>query len=84
LSPARRALAVAGLDPLDIDLLVFASASRDMAEPATAHVVQAELGSTAHALDVTNACNSFVNGIDLARACGPTASAPASTTYPSP
>lgn len=65
---ARRALAAGGLSPMDIDLLVFASASRDMVEPATAHIVQAELGSRAHALDVTNACNSFVNGIDLARA----------------
>ncbi|MGW0391495.1 3-oxoacyl-ACP synthase III family protein [Streptomyces sp. NPDC003042] len=64
---ARRALAAAGLTPLDVDLLLFASASRDMVEPATAHIVQAELGSRAHALDVTNACNSFVNGIDLAR-----------------
>ncbi|AKJ15228.1 3-oxoacyl-ACP synthase [Streptomyces incarnatus] len=65
---ARTALARAGLAPYDVDLLVFASATRDMAEPATAHVVQAELGSRAHALDVTNACNSFVNGIDTARA----------------
>ncbi|MDP9796490.1 3-oxoacyl-[acyl-carrier-protein] synthase-3 [Catenuloplanes nepalensis] len=64
---ARRVLDDAGLDPLDVDVLLFASASRDMAEPATAHVVQAELGSRAHALDVTNACNSFINGIDLAR-----------------
>jgi 3-oxoacyl-[acyl-carrier-protein] synthase-3 len=30
-------------------------------------VVQAALGGRAHALDVTNACNSFLNGIDLAR-----------------
>jgi 3-oxoacyl-[acyl-carrier-protein] synthase-3 len=64
---ARGALDRADLDPLDIDLLLFASASRDMVEPATAHIVQAELGCRAHALDVTNACNSFVNGIDLAR-----------------
>ncbi|MFD6876778.1 MULTISPECIES: 3-oxoacyl-ACP synthase III family protein [unclassified Streptomyces] len=64
---ARRALASAGLTPHDVDLLVFASASRDLVEPATAHIVQAELGSRAHALDVTNACNSFVNGIDVAR-----------------
>jgi acyl-CoA:acyl-CoA alkyltransferase len=64
---ARRALAVAELDPFDIDLLLFASATRDIVEPATAHIVQAELGSCAHALDVTNACNSFINGIDLAR-----------------
>jgi 3-oxoacyl-[acyl-carrier-protein] synthase-3 len=68
LGAARRALARAELDPLDVDLLLFASASRDVAEPATAHIVQAELGSRAHALDVTNACNSFVNGIDIARA----------------
>ena len=64
---ATKVLAETGRDPLDIDLLLFASATRDMAEPATAHVVQAALGSRAHALDVTNACNSFLNGIDLAR-----------------
>jgi 3-oxoacyl-[acyl-carrier-protein] synthase-3 len=67
LHAARAALADADLDPLDIDLLLFASASRDMVEPATAHILQDGLGSRAHALDVTNACNSFVNGIDLAR-----------------
>ncbi|GAA0574090.1 ketoacyl-ACP synthase III [Paractinoplanes ferrugineus] len=64
---ATKVLAETGTDPLDVDLLLFASATRDMAEPATAHVVQAALGSRAHALDVTNACNSFLNGIDLAR-----------------
>ncbi len=64
---ADKALRSADLDPLDIDVLLFASASRDLVEPATAHIVQAELGSKAHALDVTNACNSFLNGIDLAR-----------------
>ena len=64
---ARQVLDETGLDPLDVDLLLFASATRDMVEPATAHVVQAALGSRAHALDVTNACNSFLNGIDLAR-----------------
>jgi 3-oxoacyl-[acyl-carrier-protein] synthase III len=68
LHAARAALGSAGHDPLDVDLLLFASASRDMVEPATAHILQDALGSRAHALDVTNACNSFVNGIDLARA----------------
>lgn len=65
---ARRALAAADLEPLDVDLLLFASASRDLVEPATAHIVQAALGARAHALDLTNACNSFLNGIDAARA----------------
>src|SRR5690349_9335614 len=67
LKAARTALDRAALDPLDLDLLIFASASRDIVEPATAHIVQAELGSRAHAFDVTNACNSFLNGIDMAR-----------------
>ncbi|TDC45217.1 ketoacyl-ACP synthase III [Micromonospora sp. KC207] len=67
LRAARQALAAAGREPEEVDLLLFASATRDVAEPATAHIVQAELGSHAHALDVTNACNSFLNGIDLAR-----------------
>jgi acyl-CoA:acyl-CoA alkyltransferase len=61
------ALDNADLDASDIDLLVFASATRDFVEPATAHVVQHELGTTGHCFDVTNACNSFVNGIDVAR-----------------
>ncbi|MER5705858.1 3-oxoacyl-[acyl-carrier-protein] synthase III C-terminal domain-containing protein [Micromonospora sp. NPDC002296] len=64
---ARQALAAAGREPEEVDLLLFASATRDVVEPATAHIVQAELGGRAHALDVTNACNSFLNGIDLAR-----------------
>ena len=64
----RQALTAANLDPDDIDLLLFASATRDVAEPATAHIVQAELGCRAHALDLTNACNSFLNGVDAARA----------------
>ncbi|MFB6398087.1 3-oxoacyl-ACP synthase III family protein [Polymorphospora lycopeni] len=64
----RQALTAADLEPADIDLLIFASATRDVVEPATAHIVQAELGTRAHAVDLTNACNSFVNGIDAARA----------------
>jgi 3-oxoacyl-[acyl-carrier-protein] synthase-3 len=65
---ARQALDRAGVDPATVDLLLYASATRDVAEPATAHVVQDALGTRAHALDVTNACNSFLNGIDAARA----------------
>lgn len=67
IAAARKCLAAAGRGPVDVDLLLFASATRDFVEPATAHVVQAALGGQAHALDVTNACNSFLNGMDLAR-----------------
>jgi 3-oxoacyl-[acyl-carrier-protein] synthase III len=65
---ARAALDRAGREPEEVDLLLFASATRDFVEPATAHVVNHALGAGAHCLDVTNACNSFVNGLDLARA----------------
>lgn len=68
IAAGRAALAAAGYTPEDVDLVLFASATRDFIEPATAHVVQAALGTHAHCLDVTNACNSFLNGIDIARA----------------
>lgn len=58
--------AEADVDRSTIDVLIFASASQDILEPATAHIVQHKLGTRAHVFDVTNACNSFVNGIDVA------------------
>ncbi|MFI6483364.1 3-oxoacyl-ACP synthase III family protein [Nonomuraea sp. NPDC050663] len=52
----------------DIDLLIFASASQDMVEPATAHIVAAKLALTCPVFDVKNACNSLLNGIQIAEA----------------
>lgn len=63
---ARRALAHAGIEVGDVDLLVFASSSQDLIEPATAHIVSAKLGSRAVVFDIKNACNSFINGIQVA------------------
>jgi 3-oxoacyl-[acyl-carrier-protein] synthase-3 len=66
---ARRALEVAGLEPKAIDYLIFASASQDVAEPATANILQASLGcERAAVVDIKNACNSFLNGLDVAQA----------------
>ena len=49
--------------------LIFASASHDVAEPATSNMVQAALGcDRAAVMDVKNACNSFLNGLDVAQA----------------
>jgi 3-oxoacyl-(acyl-carrier-protein) synthase III len=63
----RRALAQAGLDATELDAIFFAAASQDVAEPATANVVQAALGAHhAWCLDVKNACASFLNAVDLA------------------
>ncbi len=66
---ALQALARANLAPTAIDVLIFAAASHDVAEPATANIVQHRLGCTqAHVFDVKNACNSFLNALDLAHA----------------
>jgi 3-oxoacyl-(acyl-carrier-protein) synthase III len=51
----------------DIDLLIFASCMQDIAEPATANILQEKLGAhRSHVFDVKNACNSFLNGLDVA------------------
>jgi 3-oxoacyl-[acyl-carrier-protein] synthase-3 len=66
---ARTALDRAGLRPTDLDLLIFASASQDLIEPATAHIVSHLLGATGvPVIDVKNACNSFLNGVQVADA----------------
>lgn len=60
------ALEKAGVAPDEVDVMAFASASRDLAEPATANIVQQKLGlSKAHVFDVGNACNSFINAVDI-------------------
>ncbi|MEP6620581.1 MAG: 3-oxoacyl-[acyl-carrier-protein] synthase III C-terminal domain-containing protein [bacterium] len=63
---ARRALDEAGVNVDDVDLLIFAAASQDLVEPATANIVQEKLGTTCQVFDVKNACNSFLNGLQLA------------------
>jgi 3-oxoacyl-[acyl-carrier-protein] synthase-3 len=51
----------------EIDLIIFAACTQDITEPATANIVQEKLGSTnSQVLDVKNACNSFLNGLDVA------------------
>ncbi len=65
---AAKVLAECGLQAPDVDLLVFASASQDMVEPATGHMVAAKLGLSCPVMDVKNACNSFLNGMEVADA----------------
>jgi acyl-CoA:acyl-CoA alkyltransferase len=65
---AAKVLAATGLTAADVDLLVFASASQDMVEPATAHITGALLGTRCPALDVKDACNSFLQGVGVAEA----------------
>ena len=50
----------------EIDLLIFASASSDFIEPATANPIQQKLGLRCPVMDIKNACNSFVNALQVA------------------
>jgi 3-oxoacyl-[acyl-carrier-protein] synthase III len=65
---ARKLIANVGVSVDEVDLLIFASASQDMVEPATGHIVAAKLGLRCPVMDVKNACNSVLNGIELADA----------------
>lgn len=65
---ARSVLERSGTRAKDIDLLIFASASQDMLEPATANMVQEKVGTACPVFDVKNACNSFLSGIQVAEA----------------
>ncbi|MGI9249290.1 MAG: beta-ketoacyl-ACP synthase III, partial [Woeseiaceae bacterium] len=67
LEAARRAMAMAGVGPDDIDLIVLGTATPDKVFPATACIVQRQLGvSGSPAFDVHAACSGFVFGLDLA------------------
>ena len=65
LAAARTALEES---PGDIDLVIFASASQDLIEPATSHILAAKLGLDCPVMDVKNACNSMLNGMQVADA----------------
>lgn len=65
---SAKLLADTGIAASDLDLVLFASASHDMAEPATAHIVCAKLGARCPTFDVKNACNSVLNGLQVAGA----------------
>jgi len=65
---ARIALAQAKLRPQDVQLVIVGTCSPDYLFPATACIVQSELGAThAGAFDVEAACTSFVTALGVAR-----------------
>ena len=66
---ARRALDHAGLDASAVDLIILATATPDQTFPATATLVQADLGITrGAAFDVQAVCSGFVYGLTVADA----------------
>jgi 3-oxoacyl-[acyl-carrier-protein] synthase-3 len=66
---AARALACAGLDPADLDLIIYGGVSNDEMVPNSASGVQVTLGATrAAAMDLNTACTSFCYGLATATA----------------
>jgi len=64
---AQKALAEAGVEPADLDLIICATVSPDMILPATACFIQESLGATdVAAFDVSAACSGFVYGLTIA------------------
>lgn len=64
---SRQALARAAIEASDLDLVIIATDTPDYISPATASVVQAELGAAnAGTFDVNCACAAWVTGIDMA------------------
>jgi 3-oxoacyl-[acyl-carrier-protein] synthase-3 len=67
LHAAWQALAVAGLKPTQLDLIIVATVTPDYAFPATACLVQDGLGAThAAAFDLSAGCTGFVYGLSVA------------------
>jgi len=64
---ARDALASAGLEPADVDLLIVCTDTPEQISPSTAAVLHGRLGlSGAGAFDINAACAGFVTGLDVA------------------
>ncbi len=62
-----RAIACAGLEPGDIDAIIFASVSPELLIPSTASLVQKRLGiKDAAAMDLNVGCSGFIYGLSVA------------------
>ncbi|MBT6548031.1 MAG: 3-oxoacyl-ACP synthase, partial [Gammaproteobacteria bacterium] len=63
---ARRALAAANLDPMDIDLILLGSLTVDSMCPNTASLIADDLGArNAAAIDLNSACTGFLYGLHI-------------------
>ena len=63
---ARKAIAMAGIAPSDIDALVLATTTPDRQVPATSAAVARELGLSCGAFDINAACSGFVYALAVA------------------
>src|SRR5215471_2118540 len=66
---SRKAIARAGIDPGEIDLILCATVTPDQILPSTACLIQAELAANnAAAMDIVAACSGFLYGLSMANA----------------
>jgi 3-oxoacyl-[acyl-carrier-protein] synthase-3 len=66
---ALKALEVANVHPLEVDLIIVATSSPEHIFPATACIVQDQIGAKrAGAFDLSAACSGFIYALDLAAA----------------
>jgi 3-oxoacyl-[acyl-carrier-protein] synthase-3 len=66
---SARALAAAGMEGSELDLIIFGTCSHDDQVPNTASGIQARLGANhAASMDVNTACTSFLYGLSTATA----------------
>jgi 3-oxoacyl-[acyl-carrier-protein] synthase III len=64
---ARNALEKGGIDPLELDCIIVATSTPDMILPATACMVQKNIGAAnAFAFDMNAVCSSFIYGVETA------------------
>ncbi|WP_276499510.1 3-oxoacyl-ACP synthase III family protein [Pontibacter litorisediminis] len=64
---ARKAIQMAGLEPKDLDMIVFATLSPDYVFPGSGVLLQRELGiKEIPALDVRNQCSGFIYALSVA------------------
>lgn len=65
---AKAAMADAGVEAKDIDLIICATLTPDFFTPSTACLIQREIGAVGSmAIDINCACTGFCYGIDMAR-----------------
>jgi 3-oxoacyl-[acyl-carrier-protein] synthase III len=64
---AQKCLEQISFDPANLDCILYVGMLRDYVEPAMAVILQDVLNAkNAHAFDLANACNSFLNGMEIA------------------
>lgn len=68
LQAGKRALEDAGVDPLEVELCILATATPEQPIPATAAILQPQLGVTnAVCFDISAACSGFLYALQVAR-----------------